>query len=246
MRVSLIAVLLAVSLPAVAVAGKRTIAAIPEPLASTAEQNAVARKFWDRSKTPLKFGAYEVTDFSRRGKIEHGNSSSLLPPYAPDPLHSDVQAEVRSWKDRFSFVLNENGTAAWEVECARNGKSEGFGRHGISIETSHDDRLVCGLAPLGSDRREQLDVSLSRTGVVSRMRASGEVSSESDLRLEGLTQLNGTKIHLPAPIGFLLLRDDAPVAAVDSSGDLVYLPKEGEDRTFYAAIASALLLSQFD
>ena len=216
---------------------------LPDEFAATAQPNPVERRFWTRSKEPMKFGAFQVVDHHRGWRKESSRSSNVAPPWVP----TSVEATESKWKDRFEFTLREGSVELARCECAIRGHSEGFAAHDTEVATDVEETLTCQITL--SDGASPWILEVETTGGIENFRlvTDGTLSNdEQKFDIEAIDRMAGSNFRLPAAIGFQIVSGHRTVAAVDLTGrGTVYLPDDSMTaRPIIATAAAAMLLRE--
>jgi hypothetical protein len=218
--------------------------ALPEEFATSAQVNEVQRKFFGGAK-PMKFGTFEVRDYSRGWKKTRRSSSRIVPPYVNDPVDATASSERSSMK--FSYSLYENGEEKLVCNCQQREASSSTEVRGIPVQSSGTMDLECTFMPADDSPEWTFDVDAYGSLSQLRQTAAGTLSRVDErISIDGVNRVSGSSIRIPAPIGFTFQSGRGVAGAVDltGKGTVLFAPDgDSAQRQAIAAAATALILT---
>lgn len=217
---------------------QRPLVPVPKSLEASSTLMRVDRKRTPFSKTPMRFGEWQVTDFAH-DRLPSSRSSELGTP--------DVRYEKSRGTAKYHFVMTANDRDVYECQCGHTRKERG-----VALG-SQDNKLTVDL-----EQREWLDCDLRRIsdGATWTLRIDGSLliggKGYSGTLTDGTRTLYLRASHeierlgnLPGPpLGYLFERDGAQIGSTEliTPGIVRIGDEAGSDRDLIATASAALLL----
>jgi hypothetical protein len=222
---------------------------LPSPLATAPEMAVAGRQGWSRlTGKPMTFGAFRAEEIHlgwRSTSRRRGPGGGLR----IGTTEYSAGKERRSSRQRLEFRLVAEGSAPTWVRClqAERGEALVFSKrdeNGESTVRIGEHREVT-FACTGEPESEELPAwGLVLATQDPRFVAGTLTLGETVLAVES-SNVVATGVRIPVPIGFVVRRDDRPVAAVElfNRGAAWIDPQlPAAERTTLAGAAAALLL----
>ena len=217
---------------------QRPLVPVPKSLEATSTLMRVERKRTPFSKTPMRFGEWQVTGFAH-DRLPNSRSSEIGTP--------DVRYERSRGTAKYHFVMSANGSDVYECQCGHTRKERG-----VALGAS-DNKLTVDL-----EQKEWLDCDLRRVsdGATWTLRIDGSLliggEGYSGTLTDGSRTLHLRATHtiehlgnLPGPpLGYFFERNGAQVASTEliTPGIVRIGEDAGSDRDLIATASAALLL----
>lgn len=214
---------------------------LPDELISDVDVIALPRTttLWN----PLTFRPFKVAKFKQGWKRSDGSEAGS----------GQVSVASEESRQRFSFTLEENDTAQWEVRCISLNAKESVKYTGktseLEVDTGGTGDLTCEISTAQRVWNLEWGMGAETQGIGMAVRSSGKLTNgTSEFRIEPLYVVEDSKVIGDVPAGYSFRTPDGAVAAVHTMRApgkfLVKKSVMGTDRALLAAASAALVLNE--